>query len=75
MYSFWAKAHYFIQYRQSGWLCIRWGEIAQSLNFKYLYKGHSKSCEVLWVLYYKAALLCPQQFFEFAVTLEKIIKV
>jgi hypothetical protein len=25
-------------YRQSGRLCTRWAEIAQSLNFKYLYK-------------------------------------
>jgi hypothetical protein len=28
----------------------RWGEIAQSLNFKYLYKSHYKSNEVLWAL-------------------------
>ncbi len=35
-------------YRQSGWLCTRWGEIAQSLNLKYLYKRHCKSCELLW---------------------------
>ncbi len=35
------------KYRQSGWLCTRWGEIAQSLNFKYLYKSHCKSRELL----------------------------
>ncbi len=35
-------------YRQSGWLCTRWGEIAQSLNFKYLYKSYCKSNELLW---------------------------
>ncbi len=36
------------RYRQSGWLCTRWGEITQSLNFKYLYKSHCKSNELLW---------------------------
>jgi hypothetical protein len=35
------------RYRQSGWLCTRWGEIAQSLNFKYLYKSHCKFNELL----------------------------
>ncbi len=33
---------------QSGWLYTRWGEIARSLKFKYLYKSHCKSCELLW---------------------------
>jgi hypothetical protein len=28
-----------------------WGEIAQGLNFKYLYKNHCKSCELLWAFY------------------------
>ncbi len=36
-----------LKYRQSGWLCTRWGEIAQSLNFKYFNKCHCKSCELL----------------------------
>jgi hypothetical protein len=35
-------------YRLSGWFYTRWGEMAQSLKFKYLYKSHCKSCELLW---------------------------
>ncbi len=31
-----------------GVACTRWGEIAHSLNFKYLYKTHCKSCKLLW---------------------------
>jgi hypothetical protein len=62
-------------YRQSGWLCTRWGEIAQSLNFKYLYKSHCKSCEPLWVLYNGISIKSSQQFVGFAVTLVKIFKV
>jgi hypothetical protein len=62
-------------YRQSGWFCTRWGEIAQSLNFKYLYKSHCKSNELLWVLYNVVPLKSPQQFVEFAVTLVKMFKV
>jgi hypothetical protein len=62
-------------YRQSGWLCTRWGEIAQSLNFKYLFKKHCKSNELLWVLYNMVPLKSPQQFVGFAVFLEKIFKV
>jgi hypothetical protein len=49
-------------YRQSGWLCTRWGEIAQTLNFKYLYKSHCKSYELLWVLYSRVFLKSQQQF-------------
>jgi hypothetical protein len=52
---------YCIYYRQSGWLCTRWGEIAQSLNFKYLYKSHCKSNELLWVLCNMVSLRSPQQ--------------
>ncbi len=37
------------------------GEIAQSLNFKYLYKSHCKSNELLWTLY-TWVLISPQQF-------------
>ncbi len=62
-------------YRQSGWLCTRWGEIAQSLNFKYLHKSHCKSYELLWVLYNWVSLKIPQQFVGFAVTHVKIFKV
>jgi hypothetical protein len=61
-------------YRQSGWLCTRWGEIAQSFNFKYLYKSHCKSYELLWVLYNMVLLKSPQDFAGFAVTLEKIFE-
>ncbi len=62
-------------YRQSGWLCTRWGEIAQSLYFKYLYKIHCKSGVLLWALYNKVSLKSPQQFVGFTVTLVKIFKV
>ncbi len=50
------------------------GEIAQSLHFEYLYKGHCKSCELLWVLYNMVFLKSPQQFAGFALTLVKIFK-
>jgi hypothetical protein len=63
------------EYRQSGWLCTRWGEIAQSLNFKYLYKRHYKSNELLWISYNMVPLKSPQQFVRFTVTLVKIFKV
>jgi hypothetical protein len=63
------------EYCQLGWLWTRWGEIAQSLNFKYLYKGHCKSNELLWVLYTWVLIKSPQQFAGFAVTLVKIFKV
>jgi hypothetical protein len=36
------------KYRQSGWLFTWWGEFAQSLNFKYLYKSQYKFNELLW---------------------------
>ncbi len=36
-------------YRQSGWLCTRWGEITQCLKFKYLYKRGCKCSELLLV--------------------------
>jgi hypothetical protein len=62
-------------YRQSGWLCTRWGEIAQSLNFKYLYKSHCKSNELLWAFKGYPIIQSPQQFAGFAVTLVKIFKV
>jgi hypothetical protein len=52
-----------------GWLCTRWGEIAQGLKFKYLYKSHCKSCELLRVLYNMVSLKSLQQFVGFAVTL------
>ncbi len=45
---FWALNCYKIMYRQSGWLCTRWGEIAQSLNFKCLYKSHCKYSRFSW---------------------------
>ncbi len=68
--------YYFLQkYRQSGWLCTRWGEIAQSLNFKCLLKSPSKSWDLLFVLYNMVPLKSPQQFVGFAVTLVKIFKV
>ncbi len=35
-------------YIPSGWLCTRWGEIAQSLYIKYLYESHCKSCKLMW---------------------------
>jgi hypothetical protein len=44
------------------------GGISQSLNFKYLYKSHCKSCEMFWVLYNRISLKSPQ-FIGFAVTL------
>ncbi len=62
-------------YRQPGWLCTRWGEIAQSLNFNYLYKSHCQSSKLLLILYDRVPVKSPQQFVEFAVTLVKIIKV
>ncbi len=65
----------YTKYRQLGWLCTRWGEIVQSLNFKYLYKSHCKSCELLWVFQNRVSLKSPQQIVGFAVTLEKIFKV
>jgi hypothetical protein len=64
-----------IHYRQSGWLCTRWGEIAQSLNFKYIYKGNCKSCEELWAIKGYSIVQNPQQFAGFAGTLVKIFKV
>ncbi len=51
------------------------GGFAQSLNFKYLYKSHCKSCELLWLLRDILLYKTPQQFVGFAVTFEKIFKV
>jgi hypothetical protein len=61
-------------YRQTGLLCTRWGEIAQSLNFKYLYNSHCDTGELLWVLYNRVSLKSPQQLAGSAVILAKIFK-
>jgi hypothetical protein len=58
-----------------GWLCTRWGEIAQSLNFKYLYKSHRESCELLCAFQRYHIKQNPRQFIKFAVTIVKIFKV
>jgi hypothetical protein len=62
-------------YRQSGWLCTRWGEIAQSLNFKYLYKNYCESNELSWAFKEYPIIENPQQFAGFAATFVKIFKV
>jgi hypothetical protein len=62
-------------YRQSGWLCTGWGKIAQSFNFKYLYKSDCKSIELLWAFKGYHIIYNPLQFAEFTVTLVKIFKV
>ncbi len=60
-----------LNYRQSGWLCTRWGEIAQSLNFKYLNKRFCKSNKLLWGFKGYSKLQSPQQSARLAVTLVK----
>jgi hypothetical protein len=52
----------------------QWGEITQSIKFKYLLQGHCKSYDLLWVLYDMVSLKSPQQFAGFSVTLVKILK-
>jgi hypothetical protein len=52
-----------------------WSEVAQSLNFKYLYKSHCRSCKLLRLLYNRVSLKSPEQFAGFAVTLLKLFKV
>ncbi len=52
----------------------RWGDFTQSLKFKFLYKSHCKSYELLWVSYFMMFLKSPQQFAGFAVTLVKKFK-
>jgi hypothetical protein len=52
----------------------RWGDFTQSLKFKFLYKSHCKSSELLWVSYFMMFLKSPQQFAVFAVTLVKKFK-
>jgi hypothetical protein len=64
-----------LKYRQSGMLFTWWGEIAQSLNFKYVYKSHCKSNELFWALYNMVSLKSPQQFVGIAVTIVKIFNV